>query len=345
MRTTLLLVAFLPVTFAAGADDNLALVGEVGITCPVCAQAFQTLVCTQTNTRGGVDRDLFPRALGPQPEFYRLSTCPTCGYSGYHGDFDPSTAIPPDVVARIRGEPGLRLPEGFNAESDPGDLDASVRYELAISCYRWRQKSAESLAWLHLRASWVAREEGAVLPPDDRLARVMAFIGRWRPAMPPDGNQTDVELALAATLGERISAGEFNRYQKPYVELALALILRQHGENRQASPLLDKLATHERFEPPLREGIERMRRSIAVERQYQLDAAHHFEAALVSGQISGGNRGPACYLLGELQRRLGRDPEAAKWYRQALAAGPLPPDLERWAREQARWAGEVSSRQ
>ena len=322
---------------AGQSELPLSLLGRHELDCPVCGQRFTTVVCTQSNTRGGVDRDSFARALGPQPVFYRISTCPRCGYSGYPSDFGSDFRLPPDVREKIRGEPGLPLPDGFTPESDPRELDAAERYALAITCYRWRQQSDEALAWLHLRASWIEREKGSAITSDARLKRVMKYIERWRPTMQPTDNQVDVEMQLATRIAEALAVGRFNRYQRPYVELALALILRRHGENRQASPLLDRRAEYEGFSDELRDGVNRMRESIARERRHQQEAADRFEGALLANAITPSNRGPACYLLAELYRRLGRDHEAIRWYNKALADTALPSDLLEWAEQQRAW--------
>lgn len=314
-------------------DYQLSLLTRYPLDCPVCNLNFITVACTQSNTRGGIDRDLFPRAIGPQPEFYRISTCPRCGYSGYDTDFDPRLVLPPDVTSRILQNPKLPLPPDFGPQSDPRELDASVRYDLAIRCYTWRQKSDEALAWLNLRAAWVARDSGSVLPRDERLARVLRYIERYRPLLEPGGNQLDVEMQLATRVAEALALGDFNRYQRPYVELALALILRRHGENRQAAPILERLSGDPVFEPPMQEAIDRMRESIHTERRYQKQAADYFERALLADSIEPANRGAACYLLGETYRRLGRDAEAAQWLRAALADAKLPAELRTWAGE------------
>jgi hypothetical protein len=53
----------------------------------------------------------------------------------------------------------------------------------------------------------------------------------------------------------------------------------------------------------------------------------------MADQITAPNKAPACYLLGELYRRLSRDREAVRWYDRAMADPALPPDLRRWARQ------------
>ncbi len=337
MKGTPVRLLMLSVAAVVGAaEEPLSLIGRGELVCPVCGQVFQTVVSTQSNTREGIDYDLFARALGAQPEYYRISTCPNCGYSGYPADFDPAVPLPADVRERILRELRAHVPADFTPASDPRELDAADRYRLAILCYRWRQKPDEALAWLHLRASWIARDEGAVLPREPRLAKVLAFVERWRPDLEPGGNQVDVEMRLAARIAEAIDRGAFNRYQRPFVELALALILRRHGENEQAGPMLERLAALDIWPAALREGIERMRQSILLERAHQREAAACFEAALLSGQIARANLGPARYLLAELCRRLGRRAEAARWYERALATPGLPEDLRAWAIRQRK---------
>src|SRR5262245_1813103 len=114
---------------------SLSILGRFQLTCAVCRQEFTSIACRQSNSRGGIDRDLFARALGPQPEFYRISTCPQCGYSGYAFDFAPGVSLPPDFIERVMKKPRLELPSGFGPQSDPRELDASIRYALAITCY------------------------------------------------------------------------------------------------------------------------------------------------------------------------------------------------------------------
>jgi tetratricopeptide (TPR) repeat protein len=197
---------------------------------------------------------------------------------------------------------------------------------------------------LNLRASWIARDEGSILPKDDRLARVMKYVERWRPYLPAGGNQLDVEMKLVTRVAEALAWGEFDRFQRPYVELAVALILRRHGENRQAGPTLDRLVSYDGFDAALRKGIERMRDSIKLEREFQAEAANCFERALLAGRIDAKNRGTAKYLLAELLRRLGRDREAGRWYGEALSDKLLPQKVREWAgREVRSWKLEVGS--
>jgi hypothetical protein len=336
MIAPLLLVAALGAGPSEDKEEAISVVGRTQLTCPACRRQFTTVVCAQSNTRGGVDRDLFARAVGPQPEFYRVATCPNCGYSGYLTDFGRDSTLPPEVLDRVLQSPKLALPPGFGPESDPRDLDPSVRYALAVICYQWRHRSDEALGWLYLRSSWVEREEGSSVTHDDRLKRTLTYLERWRPALIAGQNQLDIEMQLATRTAEGLITGRFNRFQRPFVELALALILRRHGENTHADPLLDRLekSPEQTLSSALRQDISNMRQSIIRERRHQQQAADAFERALMANLISADNRGPAAYVLGELYRRLGRESEAIRWYDRALAEPNLAPDLRRWAAEQ-----------
>ena len=317
-------------------EESLSILGRAELSCAACRNGFTGLVCVRSNTRGGVDRDLFARALGPQQEFYRILTCPHCGYSGYLSDFGPQVTLPPEVLDQVLKTPRLALPPGFTAQSDPHDLDPAVRYALAIKCHEWRRKSDEALAWLHLRSSWIEREKGASLSSDPRLKRVLEYIERWRPPIEPAGNQLDVEMQLATRTAEALASGRFNRYQRPYVDVALALILRRHGENIQADTLLNRLlkADAEHFSAELRTSLIALQTSIAQEQEHQRQAAAAFERALLADLVPPENRPSAMYLLGELCRRLGRETEADKWLRKALAEPSISADLRAWAAEQ-----------
>jgi tetratricopeptide (TPR) repeat protein len=116
------------------------------------------------------------------------------------------------------------------------------------------------------------------------------------------------------------------------------MILRRHGENRQASPLVETAAECKDFSPVLKGAIRRMRDSIQREKKHQTEAAECFERAILSNQVTGKNRAPACYLLGELNRRMGRDQEAVRWYDQALEAPDIDDQLKTWAGQQRAWA-------
>jgi len=331
---------FIAMSFAAAAPAPLPLagIGRQRVKCPVWGRPFEAFDVVEENTACGVDRDLFARAIGPQPEFYRISTCPSCLYSGYLTDFTAGGPVPPFVVERILRDHALPRPAGVTPESDPREIDARDRYALAIRCYEWRQRSDESLAWLHLRASWVVRDTASVAPRTPRLERVLALAQRWHPPRRAGANQADDELEIVTRAAASLAEGQFNRYQEPVVRFVVAMLLRKQGENRQAAPLLAALKDDVLLEEPLREAARTMVESIAAEQEHQRAAAARFQKALLSERMAEPNRAAALYLTGELYRRLGRDAEAIRWFDRALASGKLSPELLRWTRQQRAWA-------
>ena len=327
-------------------------VGQVSVTCPCCGHQFEALVVSRTNTLGGVDRDLFARALGPQPVFYRISTCTKCYYSGYLEDFQEGVQLPPDFVAALTGTgPSLPgegrdfseapdRPGGLSPSVEPApdspqwDIPALVRYELAVECYRRLQRSHEASAWLCLRACWVVREENSILPPSERVQRMLEYVRRWLPPDSGQANQADRELVVSTMLAAAIGEGHFNAYQQPYAELVLAWLLRRHGENAPAVRLLNRLLNEQDFPVGLAAAAGRMRDSIEVERRWQHEAARYLHRAWRTGAIARENEPAALYLLGELYRRLGDHSRAVEFFDHALKCGDLPPDLRAWAEEQ-----------
>lgn len=309
-------------------------VGRIDVTCPVCTRAFKAFAVVLANTYAGVDRDLFARAIGPQPEFYRVSTCPGCGYSGYLEDFRPGMVLSPAFVRHVLDSPRLRPDPPIAENADQADIPPQQRYELAIQCYEWLNRSDEARAWLHLRTAWVTRDAAAILPPEPMIAQTLRELESWLPPHRQGENQADRELVLATRLAARLAEGYFDDTRAPAAHAVLAMLLRRHGENVQARPLLETLVADERVGESVRAACRRMLDSIAVEMRHQRQAAESLRRALFVEQVSESNRPAALYLLGELYRRLGDRREADVWFRKALSEKALPPDLRAWTGEQ-----------
>lgn len=318
----------------ARAQSALSMVGHKTVTCPVCGAEFEAHAVLQTNTFGGVDRDFFARAVGPQPVAYRVSSCPTCAFSGYLDDFEATTQIPPDLADRFLTPPGLR-PAGIADDVSLNDLPAPQRYAMAIATYRLLNRSTEARAWLHLRASWAIRDQAHV-PPTPPVPLLFAWVETLLPPHTAGENQADRELMLATEVAARIGEGECLGPARSPAKLILAFLLRRHGENAAAQPLLAQLAADGSLSDPLRDAAIAMRDSIAQERAQQDEAVELFRRTLFVGGVTEPNLGPATYLVGELNRRLDRDREAISWYRRALETPGLPDDLKTWSAEQMR---------
>lgn len=318
-----------------GSDTLLAtILGREKVTCPVCAQGFSAVVPTRTDTSAGVDRDLFARSAGPQPVFYRIATCPKCYYSGYIEDFEPGIRLPAGFREKVLESPKLDPGMTITPNTDQRAIPAEVRYRLAMQCHRWRQMSAESMAWLYLRASWVARDMGSVMPRTDRLQRVMGFIERYLPRYNKEQNQADRELQLVTHLSAAVAEGRFSLYQRPYVTFVLAMLWRRHGENQLFEALFPTGQDDAHLPDLLRTKLEAVRESIAEERRWQRLALEQFLKALDAEAISAENQPAANYLVGELYRRLGQPSRALRYYDRALADPRLDSHLADWAKQQ-----------
>lgn len=311
-----------------------AFVSRQRVTCPVCRHSFEAFAPGAEKADAGIDRDLFARSNGPQTVFYLVSTCPSCLYSGYLVDFATGRALSPSLTRKIKDRPRLPRPAGLTKDTDQQLIDPLDRYNLAITCYEWGQRSDESLAWLHLRASWVARDGACVLPPTPRMDRTFRYARRWFPQNPADANIADLDLHAVTLAAANLGEGRFNRFQEAYIRVYVAYLLRRHGENTQAEPLLREAANDLLLEEKLRLAAGRMAASIAAEQSHQAKAVIHLERAFLAEQVAPANRGVAAYLTAELCRRLGRTRDAARWLHRAQAAGEtLPDNIRMWLRE------------
>ena len=73
ITTRTLIVAVLAVAIVVPAIGSVT--ATVPAVCPVCGAHLDALTIVATDSRGGVDRDLFARSDGSQHVFYRISTC------------------------------------------------------------------------------------------------------------------------------------------------------------------------------------------------------------------------------------------------------------------------------
>lgn len=335
-----MLAAAAGLALAVTAPASATTLARTAVVCPVCDHAFEAVVIHSTDNGGGISRDLFARAVGAQPVHYLIATCTRCYYSGYVDDFQDPDRVTPALKEKILRRPRLKPPSPIKPDMDQRDIPATTRYALAERVYRWRNAPPQAMAWLYLRWAWVVRDDGSYLPPSLDLMEAMREI---QPRLPENkrGNQADRELQAVTLLLADLLEGRGPPQQKPCLRLTMAMILRRHGENRQAEPLLRGLLDQGGLEPKLQRAAQRMLDSIREERRLLALARDSFELALKRDEIKPDNRGPARYLLGELCRRLGDDDAARGWFDAALADASLDNELRRWAEQQRAAAAPV----
>jgi len=331
-------VLFLGLILAPAAALHATMLGREPVGCPVCMMRFEAVVAVSVDTNGGVDRDLFARSAGPQPVFYHVTTCPRCYYSGCVADFAPGIELPTGFKEKVLKKPKLDPGMTITPQTDPREIPAAVRYRLAVQCYVWRGVKSEAMAWLYLRASWVARDEGSVMPRIDRLQRVMGFVERYLPPDVAGGNQADRQFVLATSVASMLGEGRFTRYQTPYVRFVLAVLYRQRGENDLFEALFPPDKTEAGLPDLLKSRITEIHASIAEERRWQRLALETFLKAVDAREIAPANLAASYYLIAELHRRLGQINRAILYYDRALADPQINAHLARWAQEQKAYA-------
>lgn len=305
----------------------------VSVVCPVCDHAFESSVLRSSDRRGGIDRDLFARSITAQDVHYLITTCPRCFFSGYLDDFHPGR-VDAALREKILQNPRLRPVTSISTRMKQDEIPVTTRYALAATVFEWRGASHEARAWLHLRWAWVVREDGSYLPPTPDMMQAMREI---EPRLPParaGRNQADRELQAAALLTADWMEGLFDPPREPYVRLALALVLRRHGENATARTLAEPVASLPELAEPLRSAVRTMIASIDEETRLLLIARRHFEQAVARDQVSRANHAAARYLLGEISRRLDDREAAGHWYDLAMEQPDLDGELREWVRQQ-----------
>jgi hypothetical protein len=315
--------------------------GKTDLTCPVCEKPFVGIVILSTNQGEGVCRDFVARAIGPQPVFHLVQTCPRCYFSGYLDDFQNPDRVDHALREKILRRPKLKPATPISPDLDPREIPAATRYELAAEVYKWRRASHEAQAWLYLRWAWVVRDDGSYLPPSQTVMNAMSQVESRLPPASPGGNQAERELRAVNLLTADLMEGRFDPRDETGVRLVVAMLLRRHGENHHAEPMLRALLRDGLVEDVLRPAVKRMIESIDRERRLLLKARGQFEFALMREEIKEPNRPPACYLLGEICRRLGDDENALRWYDRAAEGPDLDPTLRRWIAEQRELVADI----
>lgn len=297
--------------------------------CPACDRKVGLAVVSFSGPNAGLDRDLFTRSTGPQPEFYLVNTCTHCGFSGYLADFD--LVLPEKLKDQIRKT--LRPPAGVTPKTPPQEVATLEKYGLAYQTFKILGRSDEAFAWLALRASWVARDLYCALPKHPEIVRVLLEAGKCVPPADNATNPADRELAQAGRLAAQLKSSSIPVQMQWSYDAVIALLYRRHGENQLAVAHIGPVLGSKQAPAALRENSLKMKESIATERYWQNLAADHFRQALLAGTIAAANRPVARYLLGELYRRLDRPQDAKTWLDQALRDPRLPPNLKQWAKE------------
>lgn len=125
------------------------------LTCPLCAESFESQKVMTTNSFGGKRTDFHERAAGTQPLPYLVHVCASCGFAGrehlFSEEIRDGLKEDPTVCDQLRE--ALRT---FATRETAG----SARYEAAATTLSIMGDDARLIADSYLRAAWCCVDEG-----------------------------------------------------------------------------------------------------------------------------------------------------------------------------------------
>jgi uncharacterized protein (DUF2225 family) len=188
----------------------MTILEPIRLSCPVCAERFESKRVVSTNGLGGKRTDFHERANGPQPLAYLMHMCVRCGYSGSVDEFT-STEVNPMLRQQVWSELAPLLTESH--------APASAKYEAAAKIATWQQAERRAVADLLLRAAWCCVDEG-----DTEAERYFRRKAAWafeESLSTFDGVARDERAVLTYLIGE---------------------LWRRIGDRRQATAWFDRVA-------------------------------------------------------------------------------------------------------
>lgn len=309
-----------------------ATTGEyVQVQCPVCANTFEGWEIASTNVMR-VDTDFCEHGGGDAPVMLDTWTCPACGYSGDAPDFD-AAQVPKALLETLRAHKPLKPPVPLDRKlRRTTGIPSWARKDLQLQVLALRTEvSARRRFWVAMRAAWTQRF-GIEVPEALRKAfKALPPPHHLRPedAHPLDERGDDLRGALARERDALDAALPLNAEQRRHGLLEAVVLLKARGEDPDASRIL---ATLRKAHPVLPEAEEALARDLAErlgrERHY-LELAVPLHEKVIADRAwdsEGAGEYDCRYLLGELQRKLGRDEEARRTL-LAVKAEPSAPEV------------------
>lgn len=180
----------------------------VNLTCPCCENAFKGERLASTNTFGGQTTDFHQVAVGFEPLFFMIATCPACGFTASTSKWPASADLNPEIRARIRAE--------ITPLIGDGSPSADLSYRFLAQIGQWEGLEPQAIADRYLRGAWCAASRGR--REDEIACRRLAIeqleLALNDPAIEHRLRQTFTYLVgeVYRRIGEREQAAEwFNR--------------------------------------------------------------------------------------------------------------------------------------
>jgi len=296
---------------------------EVEVTCPIDGFKFRAIELTGTNEWGGIDADYCKHAIKTTPIEFRVWTCPSCFYSGLRtekrNDFEAKNAPAKDLVL---GK--LKPTEKIDKAAKQSQIPVHVKFDLLAQVALLKGDAPDQVANAFLWGSWAVRQKGAVYLSDfDEWEEIRTKYGLNKPPLElgkdkngKDKNRTDHELGQIERMAKDVKA--FKGTTALLTRYTAAYALRLHGENVEALAWIEELRKSKGDNSIVDDAVERMAKSIELERSFQKRAAEQFQKAIETGKLESRAVSQIQYLLGELYRRSGDGKLAHKWFDSAI---------------------------
>jgi len=165
---------------------------HIELTCPICANRFNSQAVLSTNSFGGKRTDFHERAAGTQPLPYFVHLCSRCGYAGSERDFGEEAEVSPILKEHVWDELAPRVSGGI--------VPGSEKYEAAAKVAIWQGCEPRRIADLFLRAAWCCVDEGDI--EAERYFRRHASWMFERALASFDGVEHDERAVLTYLVGE-----------------------------------------------------------------------------------------------------------------------------------------------
>jgi tetratricopeptide (TPR) repeat protein len=250
-------------------------------------------------------------------------------FSGYLSDFE--LVLPQQIKTLLKKKLKSSVP--IKSTTKPREIPPLVKYELGYEAYKILGRSDEAMAWMALRASWVARDEYCNLPRNPQLADVLIEAGKLVPLHDKNMNPARRELDQAKALENIVENTAISPDMRWAYRSVIALLYRRHGENEKSLSYLNEVQRSNKAPSDVRIAITEMKDSLVSETKWQTLSAGHFHSAITKGKISPQNLTVAKYLLGVLYFRLGMEQDALVWFKSAEKDQPLPVPIDQWIQQ------------
>jgi tetratricopeptide (TPR) repeat protein len=285
---------------------------EQAFTCPLDGTAFTGRVLSSSNRGGGVDSDFCVWSIGESPLQYEVQVCPKCFYARRNEDFNKP--LPMATKQRLV----KALTHWRKTHPEVKDIDGvrpAQRWELAAVCVMVRHNQPEIVGDLWLRASWARRHTGLaglnmrIATPMDGFEQLDGLLYDLRKAK---GEAFVETLFRVVMLAQRV--GQVKRR-----DAALGMLEKANLDAKQA------------------EHLAQLRQAFADEAMYQERAIAAFSRAIEQEIANAERTAFYLYLIGDMNRRLGRNDEALKYYKQAASAPEVRDDVRDMCAFMVRW--------